>query len=264
MSATAFELSEMDGTEWFFRACLLDDAQGRVLSDVVIDGGYSRLATIVLNNLYGKGVQAALVDGLKDKGWKGQVVAKVEYDEAKKDYRTELGQIKDSKPDVVLLVSYADDGIIIFKQALEMGLEKIAWLGCDGNYGSGLFKEPRSAEFMEKAIVAGTRTVGFGSAYEEFVTKYTSKYGEAPEIYCDTTYDATLAAIKAIEKAGSYDGAAIRDALTTLSFEGASGPISFDAKGDRASGAFELWKVVKDATTEYGYKNVQIKLVTLE
>ncbi|GAH05397.1 unnamed protein product, partial [marine sediment metagenome] len=30
MSATAFELSEMEGTEWFFRACLLDDAQGRV------------------------------------------------------------------------------------------------------------------------------------------------------------------------------------------------------------------------------------------
>jgi len=264
MSATAFELSEVDGTEWFFRACLLDDAQGRVLSDVVMDGGYSKLATIVLNNLYGKGVQGALVEGLQEKGWKGQVVAEVEYDEAKKDYRTELGQIKDNGPDVVLLVSYADDGIIIFKQALEMGLDNVAWLGCDGNYGSGLFKEPRSAEFMEKAIVAGTRTVGFGSTYEQFVTKYTDKYGEAPEIYCDTTYDATLAAAKAIEKAGSYDGTAIRAALAKLSFEGATGPISFDNKGDRSSGAFELWKVVKDSATETGYKNVQIKLVTLD
>jgi len=264
MSATAFELSEVDGTEWFFRACLLDDAQGRVLSDVVIENGYSKLATIVLNNLYGKGVQKALVEGLQEKGWGGKVVAEVEYDEAKKDYRTELGQIKDSNPDVVLLVSYADDGIIIFKQALEMGLDTIAWLGCDGNYGSGLFKEPRSAEFMEKAIVAGTRTVGFGSTYEQFVAKYTSTYGEAPEIYCDTTYDAVQAAAKAIEKAGKYDGAAIRTALTTLSFEGASGPISFDARGDRASGAFELWEVVKDPTTETGYKNVQIKLVTLD
>ena len=206
MSATAFELSEMDGTEWFFRACLLDDAQGRVLSQVVMDGGYSKLATIVLNNLYGKGVQAALVEGLQEKGWGGKVVAEVEYDEAKKDYRTELGQIKDSNPDVVLLVSYADDGIIIFKQALEMGLDTIAWLGCDGNYGSGLFKEPRSAEFMEKAIVAGTRTVGFGSTYEQFVADYTAAFGEAPEIYCDTSYDAVMAAAKAIEKAGKYDG----------------------------------------------------------
>ncbi len=264
MSATAFELSEMDGTEWFFRACLLDDAQGRVLSDVVMDGGYTKLATVVLNNLYGKGVQAALVAGLKEKGWTGKVVAEVEYDEAKKDYRTELGQVKDSGPDIVLLVSYADDGIIIFKQALEMGLDNIAWMGCDGNYGSGLFKEPRSAEFMEKAIVAGTRTVGFGSTYEQFVAKYTEKFGEAPEIYCDTTYDAVWSAARAIKAADDYNGAAIQDALTKLSFEGASGPISFNAIGDRSSGAFELWKVVKDPSTETGYKNVQIKLVTLD
>ena len=264
MSATAFELSELDGTEWIFRACLLDDAQGRVLADVVMEKGYTRFASIVLDNLYGKGVEKALVEGLQEGGWQGELLARVTYDEAKKDYRTELGQIKDSNPDVVLIVSYADDGIMVFKQALEMGLDEIAWLGCDGNYGSGLFKEPRSAEFMEKAIVAGTRTVGFGPTYEQFVTKYTEKFGEAPEIYCDTTYDAVWVAAKAIEAAGAYDGEKIRAALTKLSFEGASGPISFDEKGDRASGAFELWEVVKDPATETGYKNVQVKLVKLE
>lgn len=263
MSATAFELSELEGTEWFFRVCLLDDAQGRVLADVVIEKGYTRLASIVLDNLYGKGVETALIEGLQEKGWQGEVVATVHYDEAKKDYRTELGQIKDSNPDVVLIVSYADDGIIVFKQALEMGLDDIAWLGCDGNYGSGLFKEPKSAEFMEKAIVAGTRTVGSGAKYEQFVANYTSKFGEAPEIYCDTTYDAVWAVAKAIETAGVYDGTAIRAALADLSFEGATGPISFNEKGDRASGTFELWEVVKDATTDTGYKNVQIKLVTM-
>ena len=117
---------------------------------------------------------------------------------------------------------------------------------------------------MEMAIVAGTRTVGFGTKYDQFVANYTEKYGEAPEIYCDTTYDAVWAAAKAIEAAGKYDGKAIRDALATLSIDGASGPLSFDEIGDRASGSFELWKVVKDAATETGYKNVQIKLVTLK
>ena len=264
MSATAFELSELDGTEWFFRACLMDDAQGRVLANVVMDEGYTKLATIVLDNLYGKGVQAAIVEGLENAGWEGEVLVSVEYDAAKKDFRTELGLIRDSDPDVVLCVSYADDGIMVFKQALEMGLDEIAWLGCDGNYGSGLFEEPSSAEFMEKAIVAGTRTVGSGDNYDQFVTAYTENFDEAPEIYCDTTYDAVWAAAKAIEAAGVYDGTAIRVALTELEFEGASGPISFDENGDRASGTFELWEVVEDPTTETGYKNTQIKLVTLE
>jgi len=262
MSATAFELSEMDGTEWFFRACLLDDAQGRVLGDIVMEEGYTRLASIVLDNLYGKGVEKALVASLKEAGWQGEHVVSIHFDEAKKDYRTELQQIKSGNPDAVLIVSYCDDGIIVFKQALEMGLDNIAWLGCDGNYGSGLFKEPKSAEFMEKAIVAGTRTVGSGAVYEQFVAKYTDKFGEAPEIYCDTTYDAVWTAVKAIEAAGVYDGEAIRAALTKLEFEGVTGPIAFDEVGDRTSGTFEIWEVVKDAATETGYKNARIKVVS--
>jgi len=264
MSATASELSDMDGTDWFFRTCLTDDDQGRVLAKVVMEKGYTKLASMVLDNLYGKGVERALIEGLQEPRWQGEVVARVHYDQAKKDYLTELGQIKDSNPDVVLVVSYAHDGIIVFKQALEMGLDSIAWLGCDGNYGSGLLREPKSAEFMEKAIVAGTRTVGSGSTYERFVARYTNRFGQTPEIYCDTTYDAVWAVAMAIEEAGTYDGEAIRAALTRLGFEGASGPISFDEKGDRASGTFELWKVVKDPTTETGYRNVQIKLVTMK
>ncbi len=264
MSATNPLLSGLDGTDWFFRACLMDDAQGRVLANVAIDKGYTRVASIVMDNDYGKGVETAFIEGLEEGGWSGEVLVTVHYDEAKKDYRTELGQIRDCNPDAVLIVSYCDDGIIVFKQALEMGLDEIAWLGCDGNYGSGLFKEPKSAEFMEKAIVAGTRTVGFGAKYDRFVADYTSEYGAAPEIYCDTSYDAMWAAAKAIEAAGVYDGPAIRTALSKLSFEGASGPISFNEVGDRASGSFELWEVVKDPTTETGYKNVQIELVKLE
>lgn len=262
MSATAFELSEMEGTEWFFRACLLDDAQGRVLAGIAMEEGYTRIASIVQDNLYGKGVEEALIEGLQEAGWQGEHVVSIHYDEAKKDYRTELQQIKGSNPDAVLIVSYCDDGIIVFKQALEMGLDNIAWLGCDGNYGSGLFKEPKSAEFMEKAIVAGTRTVGSGSVYEQFVAKYTGKFGEAPEIYCDTTYDAVWTAVKAIEAAGVYDGEAIRAALTGLEFEGVTGPIAFDEVGDRTSGTFEIWEVVKDPATETGYKNARIKVVS--
>ncbi len=261
MSATGVPLSELEGTEWYFRTCLRDDAQGRVLADVVMDEGYTRLATIVLDNTYGIGLEAGLVEGLEAAGWEGEHVQSIHYDITKKDYRSELEVISASNPDVVLAVTYGSDGIIIFKQALDMGLDEIAWLGCDGNYGSGLFAEPSSAEFMEKAIVAGTRTVGSGPAYEQFAPAYTEKFGEPPETYCDTTYDAVWAAAKAIEAAGVYDGQAIKDALVELVFEAATGPISFNELGDRTSGAFEIWEVVEDPTTETGYANAQIEVI---
>jgi ABC-type branched-subunit amino acid transport system substrate-binding protein len=262
MSATGVPLSEIEGTEWYFRTCLRDDAQSLVLADFVMDQGYTRLATIVLDNTYGKGLEEALVDGLADKGWQGEHVASVQYDITKKDYRSELQLIADSDPDVVLAVTYSDDGIIIFKQALELGLENIAWLGCDGNYGSGLFGEPNSAKFMSLAIAAGTRTIGVGTLYDDFVDNYTADFGIAPETYCDTTYDAVYAAAKAIEAAGVYDGAAIRSALVDLEFTGATGPISFNELGDRTSGNFELWDVVEDSTTASGYANATIEVVT--
>lgn len=262
MSATGIALSEVEGTEWYFRTCLRDDAQALVLADVVIDNGYTRLATIVLDNTYGIGLETAIVDGLEAAGYEFEHVASIHYDITKADYRTELGVIRDSNPDVVLAVTYGNDGIIVFKQALEMGLDEIAWLGCDGNYGSALFAEPSSAEFMEKAIVAGTRTVGLGTPYEQFVSNYTEKFGASPETYCDTTYDAVWAIAKAIEAAGVYDGEAIKDALVDLEFVGATGPISFNELGDRTSGAFEIWEVVKDVTAITGYRNATIEIVT--
>ena len=261
-SATGIPLSETEGTEWFFRTCLRDDAQGMVLADVIVDKGYTRLATIVLDNTYGKGLEAAIGERLDDVGWQGEHVASIHYAEGTKDYRSELQQIKDSNPDVVFACTYCDDGIIVFKQALVIGLDEIAWLGCDGNYGSGLFAEPGSAEFMEKAFVAGTRTVGAGSKYDEFSAAYELAYGEAPQVYCDTMYDAVWAAANAIKAAGVYDGEAIRVALTGLEFEGATGPISFNELGDRTSGLFEIWEVVEDPATETGYANAQIEVVT--
>ncbi|MBA7709355.1 Leucine-, isoleucine-, valine-, threonine-, and alanine-binding protein [subsurface metagenome] len=262
MSATGVPLSEVEGTEWYFRTCLCDDAQGRLLAEIVMDKGYTKLATIVLDNTYGIGLAEGLVEGLEAAGYQFEHEVAIEYDLGTKDYRTELGRIRDSNPDVVLAVTYATDGIMVFKQALEMGLDDIAWLGCDGNYGSGLFAEASSAEFMEKAIVAGTRTVGLGTTYEDFVSEYTEKFGAAPETYCDTTYDAVWAAAKAIEAAGVYDGEAIRAALVELEFDGASGPLAFNEIGDRTAGAFEVWDVVKDATTATGYRNNSIEIVS--
>ena len=262
MSATGVPLSLLEGTEWYFRTCLRDDAQALVLADVVMDAGYTRLATIVLDNTYGIGLETAIVDGLEAKGWPGEHVASVHYDIAKKDYRTELGVIADSNPDVVLAVTYGDDGVIVFKQALELGLDDIAWLGCDGNYGTGLFAEAGSAEFMEKAIVAGTRTVGAGAKYDQFLDDYHEQFGAAPETYCDTTYDAVWAAAKAIEAAGVYDGEAIKAALVDLEFDGATGPISFNELGDRSSGTFEIWGVVEDVTAITGYNNETLEIVT--
>ena len=59
--------------------------------------------------------------------------------------------------------------------------------------------------------------------------------------------------------AGAYDGEKIKAALVELEFDGATGPLAFNELGDRTAGAFEIWEVVKDATTPTDYKNVKVE-----
>jgi len=267
-SATSPALSEQYWKNWLFRSTPHDAFQGEVLAQVVLEKGFTRLATIVQDNPYGVGLEKALIDALSKAGWKGQHVATIHFDQTKADYRTELETIKGNNPDVVLAVTYSEDGIILFRQALEMGLDNIAWLGCDGNYGDGMFADPRAAEFMEKAIIAGTRAAGTppGATYEKFAAAYKAATNKDSSVYCDTTYDAVWLLAKSIQKAGTDDGAAVRDALLQIgqNYDGASGIITFDSIGDRVSGIFEIWEVVKDPTAPTGYKNVQIKTITMK
>jgi ABC-type branched-subunit amino acid transport system substrate-binding protein len=263
-SATNPGIADQVWKNWVFRTCLSDALQGEALAPIIEEGNYTRLATIVQDNPYGVGLEGALLSALNETGWQGEHVISIHFDPAKLDYLTELGQIADANPDIVLAVTYCDDGKVLFKQALDMGLDNIAWLGCDGNYGSGMFEEPKCAEFMEKAIIAGTRTAGAsGAAYDEFVAAYNATFGATPEVYCDTTYDAIKLIAQAIEQAGTYNSTAIKDALMEIgqNYEGASGPISFNTVGDRISGTFEVWKVEKDA--EGVYHDVTVKYVTL-
>jgi branched-chain amino acid transport system substrate-binding protein len=265
-SATSIEISGQSWTRWVFRTTPNDALQGIILADIVLEKGFSRLATIVLANSYGMGLEQALVDSLKKEGWTGEHVLSIYYEPDKKDFSAQLQNIKDNNPDVVLAVTYVEDGIVLFGQALDMNLDKIAWLGCDGNYSEHMFEDAKCAEFMEKAIVVGTRSVApSDSLYRGFADAYTTAYGSEPSVYCDTTYDAVRLIAEAIEQAGVYNGRAVRDALLDLGqkHRGVSGIITFNEKGDRVSGIFELWKVEKDATAPNGYKNVEIERISI-
>jgi branched-chain amino acid transport system substrate-binding protein len=66
---------------------------------------------------------------------------------------------------------------------------------------------------------------------KQFVQAYQKKYnGKVPDAMAILGYDAMKIMAKAIEKAGSTKGSAIRDALAaTKDFPGASGTITMDA-----------------------------------
>lgn len=259
-SATSPELSGQSWRDYFFRTCPSDAFQGKVMAQLAVDEGLKKVAILAMDNPYGAGLSSVIQSALAGKA---EVVGVVKYDPNKKDFRTELTQIKNLKPDGVFHIGYNDDGRVIYQQALSLGLDKLRWIGCDGVYGSGMFATQAAAEFMARAMKGTRPAPPTGASYDKFRTAYKAKFNTEPEVFCDTVYDAVKLIAAACAKAQSDDPVKVRDALLTVgqNYQGASGTITFDQQGDRISAIYEVWQVVKQGD-KYTFK--QVKLVELK
>ncbi|MCP8316103.1 MAG: ABC transporter substrate-binding protein, partial [archaeon] len=191
-----------------------------------------------------------------------EVVETVHYDITHTDFMTELGLIDAANPEAVLYVGYYEDGRVILRQALTLGLDKYPWFCSEGIYGDALIYQDTTpltdvAEFLRRCANGTTPVapVGLESA-ELFKQRYEDEYGTPPPMYCDTAYDATWLAILSIAHAGVYDGAEIRESLEVIGpfYLGGSGWKLFDENGDMLMQTYEIWNVQLNATSgEYHF-----------
>ena len=230
-----------DAGEYIFRVCPSDALQGEAIAQIALKLGYKTAATIVIANEYGIGLEEVFKEVFEAGG--GKVVVSVRYELGAATYKTELEQIKAADPDVIIDVSYADDGQIIFREAAELGIKK-PWICAEGVADPAIFEAPGVAEAMEGMI--GTKPISpVNPASVHFVKLFKEHFGREPGIYADYAYDATKMALMAIAYAGVYDGEAIKNALpyVSLCYKGATGDKTFDENGD-VGGEYMIWRVV--------------------
>ena len=243
-SATSADIADQEWRKFVFRTPPTDALQGVAMSQLVTEGGYEKVALFVMDNQYGTGIEEVVEATLGDSV---EIVSSTRYDPVKMDYLTELQIVKDKNPDVVVHVGYGDDSQIVYKQALELGLDTIQWITAEGNYAETTLEMAETAEFMEKAVM-GTKATADETMYADFVAAFEAEFDYTPGIYAEYSYDAMKLAAMAIEQAGYEDAAAISDALMEIGqgYAGVSGLISFSENGDRGGGTFEVWQVVID------------------
>ena len=247
-SATSSALSGYRWSRWAFRVCPGDSLQGGVVSMIIKGKGYKKVAMLVQDTVYGRGIEDLA------KGYLGgsvEVVASLRYDPAKLSYLSELNTIKEAGPDCVLHVGLYADGAVVYAQALKEGMENIPWIAVDGSYDMPLEKYLEAAKFMEKAVT-GTVPVPDEQSpvYKAFAQNYKNAYQIEPTVYCDTAYDGVNMIAAALQKANTYNGGAVRDALLAIgnNYPGVSGSVTFDPSGERIAGSYGIWKVVMQGT----------------
>lgn len=218
--------------DYIFRSCFLDPFQGAVVASFSYNDLKAKTAAVIFDsaNDYTKGLAEAFRESFEKLG--GKVVAYESFvDESKTfDFSAQLTNIKSANPDVIFLDAYYSAAALMAKQARGLGIT-VPFMGADGW---------DSAEFTKlggEAVEGGYFCNHYSPEdprpiVQNFVKKYAEVYGETPDALATLAYDAALILIDSLNRAGSLDRAAIRDAIAATNLECVSGVITFDEYGD--------------------------------
>jgi len=218
--------------DYIFRSCFLDPFQGAVVATFSTNDLKAKTAAVIFDNAndYTKGLAEAFRESFEQLG--GTVVAYESFTEEATtvDFSAQLTNIKSANPDVIFLDAYYSAAALMAKQARALGIT-VPFVGADGW---------DSAEFTKlggEAVEGGYFCNHYSPEdarpiVQNFVSKYREVYGETPDALATLAYDAALILIDSLQRAGSTDGAAIRDAISATDLECVSGQITFDEYGD--------------------------------
>jgi branched-chain amino acid transport system substrate-binding protein len=134
------------------------------------------------------------------------------------------------------------------KQMKQLGI-KAQLLAGDGVCSPEFIKLAGDAANILTCSMAGEAVEKLAKG-EEFKQKYKAKFGTDVQVYSPYSYDAVYVIAEAIKRAGSADRAAITAAMPATNYNGITGQIQFDEKGDIKNGAISMFRV-KDGKLEY-------------
>lgn len=254
-SASAPSVTTLEDNDLFYRTTPSDAFQGVKLGELLLAKGLTDVAVTYVNNDYGKGLADVFVATFTAGG--GTVSSNVAHEDGKADYRAELGQLSSGGSQNLVILAYASgSGKTILQQAIEAG-EFTAFVGGDGMIGDDLLTG-LPPEAVNGKIIA-TRAGAYSGESATIYTKLATDAGQDPAAtYAPQAYDAAFLLALAVQKNGSADRAGLAAALrevasapgekilpgewskaveliaagTDIDYEGAGGPLDFDAAGD--------------------------------
>jgi branched-chain amino acid transport system substrate-binding protein len=199
-----------------------------------------RIAVIDDRTAYGQGVADEFEKGVKGKG--GNVVAREFTNDKATDFTAILTSLKAKNPDVVFFGGMDAVAGPMMRQMRQLGINA-KFMGGDGICTGELPKLAAGTMADEQVVCAEAGGVE-GEAkkgMDEFKTKFKAKFDTDVQLYAPYVYDATMAMVAAMQKAGSAEPAKYLPELQKISHKGVTGTIAFDNKGDIRNGALTLY-----------------------
>ncbi|GHV85228.1 ethanolamine utilization protein EutJ [Spirochaetia bacterium] len=229
--------------DFIFRACFIDPFQGIVGADFAYETLNARRAAVLYDA--GADYNTGLADEFKKEFLKigGQVVADEAYQTNDKDFNAQITRIKAANPDVVYLPNYYNDVALQANQLRDQGVG-IPLIGGDGWDG---LVDNTGDEALNGFWSAGFAADTTDPKGQTFVSAYRAKFNKSASQFAALGYDTMMLVADGIKAAGSFDTAAVKDAMAKLSGAYVTGNIRFDADRNPIKGAAIL-EIVRDTS----------------
>jgi len=181
-----------------------------------------RLAILYRNDAFGQGVVAdskAIIDA---ENLPIDVVIERSYPTTATNFQTDLTAIQEANPDAVYVVDFiANTAEIIREGQADVGLNTvyIAVECCEDPAFYTLLGEYGSDQLLESKFAPYAGPPYYLESIATYVTNYQAEYNTLPGMMGADTYDAFYIAADAIERAGTVDKAAVRDAIESCAMD---------------------------------------------
>ena len=198
------------------------------------------VAVVDDRSAYGQGLADEFLKSAKANGI--NIVSRQFTNDKATDFSAILTAIKAKQPDAIFFGGIDAVGGPMLRQMKQLGISA-KFMGGDGVCseqmptlaGEGLIDdvvvcaEPGGIEDSQKKVM------------EDFRTAFRKKFNGNVQIYAPYAYDATMLMITAMQKAGSADPAKYLPVMAASKYQGVTGLIEFDGKGDVKNSALTLY-----------------------
>lgn len=235
------------GFKWFFRTTPIATDFAKIYTEFLADmkaaGAKTDAIALVHDNTeYGTSVANTIAGAFKEKGQ--PIALDVAYPVNATDLQGQVLQLKDKKPDVVIMISYTSDAILFAKTMQSLDYKPAILLADDAGYSDPSFTKAvgkiSQGVFNRSSWVVGPP----GSPSAIIADMYKKKSGEEMDDTVARQMQGFFVLADAIDRAGSTEPAKIQAALKATDLKpgqlmiGYKG-VKFDDKGQNvlASGA---------------------------
>jgi ABC-type branched-subunit amino acid transport system substrate-binding protein len=237
LDASTFPQLTDHGWRNAFRTIGRTDSQGMLAAQLMKGTLHAKRAAVINDGTtYAQGLASSTVAALKNDG------VEVVYDNAvspgEPDYSDVVKAVSNTKPDVLYYTGYYTEAAALAKnsQALKA---KVGYFMGNGTADRSLIDKGGAA--VEGMIVTTSPLPQFlnNARARRFVSAYRQAFEREPGPYSVYEYDAVGVTAQAIKEGKSARPDDIAAALHALKgYNGATGEIAFDEKGDRIKAAF--------------------------